>query len=251
MGARATRPDLLRWTVRRQNTLPPRDRRLGRHGRLVHRRRARRRSSAAACLDQRHGAGRQCRQSCLVAEPVHCCLDVPHLPLGDSTADWRSATLVGETPASTTCFTDVTVAPKTQLHYMVMALTSEGLHAMSDEKSVLLPPGMDYPFIDTVETDGAYWVGDGGWARSDERACSGTRAWSDSPGALYPNPVTPALVLPRRSISPLRRPRALVPAAVRHPLRRLRRGRGLHQQWCRLDGAQDLYRPHRHQRLEP
>ena len=101
--------------------------------------------------------------------------------------DWRSATLVGETPASTTCFTDVTVAPKTQLHYMVMALTSEGLHAMSDEKSVLLPPGMDYPFIDTVETDGAYWVGDGGWARSDERACSGTRAWSDSPGALYPN----------------------------------------------------------------
>ncbi|MDX9793612.1 MAG: immune inhibitor A, partial [Kiritimatiellia bacterium] len=101
--------------------------------------------------------------------------------------DWRDALLIGETDAATLTFTDIAAAPKATFHYRVMAVSADALHAESNESSVTLPAGMDYPFLDTGEAGGTYWIADGGWTLSEERAHAGSRAWSDSPGTLYPN----------------------------------------------------------------
>jgi hypothetical protein len=109
--------------------------------------------------------------------------------------DWRGATFVGETAADATEFTDIAAAPKAKFHYRVLAVSDEELHTESNELSVTLPPGMDYPFLDTGEAGGTYWIADGDWALSGERARSGALAWSDSPGTPYANSVNAALRL--------------------------------------------------------
>ena len=96
--------------------------------------------------------------------------------------DWRDALLIGETDAATLTFTDIAAAPKATFHYRVMAVSADALHAESNESSVTLPAGMDYPFLDTGEAGGTYWVPGGAWSLSAETAFSGTYAWSDSPG---------------------------------------------------------------------
>jgi len=101
--------------------------------------------------------------------------------------DWRDALLIGETDAGTLTFTDIAAAPKATFHYRVLAVSEGALHAESNEGSVTLPPGMDYPFLDTGEAGGTYWIADGGWTLSGERVHAGSLAWSDSPGTLYPN----------------------------------------------------------------
>jgi hypothetical protein len=101
--------------------------------------------------------------------------------------DWRDALLIGETDAATLTFTDIAAAPKATFHYRVMAVSADALHAEGNEIPVTLPAGMDYPFLDTGEAGGTYWIADGGWTLSEERAHAGSRSWSDSPGTLYPN----------------------------------------------------------------
>ncbi|MFW6171530.1 MAG: hypothetical protein ACODAD_13655, partial [Planctomycetota bacterium] len=109
--------------------------------------------------------------------------------------DWRDAVLAGQTDAGTTTFTDIAAAPKATFYYRVMAITDEGLHAESSEVGITLPPGMDYPFLDTGEAGGTYWTADGNWALSGESTYEGDYAWSDSPGELYPDSINASLRL--------------------------------------------------------
>jgi hypothetical protein len=108
---------------------------------------------------------------------------------------WHDAQFIGETHAAATSFIDITAAPKTRFYYRVVALDANELHTESNEISVMLPAGTDYPFIDNTEAAGTFWIADGGWERSAERAASATTAWSDSPDALYTNNLNAALRL--------------------------------------------------------
>ena len=100
--------------------------------------------------------------------------------------DWRTATLVTEiTDVTTTTHTDITVVPKTTYHYMVMVVTSNELHSLSNEETAATPAGMDYPFLDDGEAGPSAWTPDPPWALTTEAAFSGSHSWSDSPGGDY------------------------------------------------------------------
>ncbi|NLG01654.1 MAG: hypothetical protein GX565_16110, partial [Lentisphaerae bacterium] len=113
------------------------------------------------------------------------------------TADFvfDEAVLIGTTEPGTTTFLDIAAAPKTRFYYRVAAVSSDDLESASNEASVLLPAGMDFPFLDNGEAGGGYWTPNGAWALSDEAAFSGTHAWSDSPGGNYTNAVNTSIVL--------------------------------------------------------
>jgi hypothetical protein len=112
------------------------------------------------------------------------------------TADFvfDEAVLIGTTEPGTTTFLDIAAAPKTRFYYRVAAVSSDDLESASNEASVLLPAGMDFPFLDNGEAGGGYWTPNGAWALSDEATFSGTHAWSDSPGGNYTNAVNTSIV---------------------------------------------------------
>ncbi|MBN2703473.1 MAG: immune inhibitor A, partial [Pontiellaceae bacterium] len=108
---------------------------------------------------------------------------------------WEDAVLAGEVDGSTLSFVDIAAAPKQRFYYRVTAVAENGLTRESNELSVLLPAGMDYPFIDTAEVGGTYWIADGGWSISDEDARDGSHCWTDSAGSLYSDALNASLRL--------------------------------------------------------
>lgn len=104
-----------------------------------------------------------------------------------SSLDWHTATVLAELEEpGQSSFTDVSASPKTPYTYVVMTVTVDGLHSLSETQTVTTPPGVSYPFLDDAEGSGSNWVATGSWAITDEVSTSGSHCWTDSPGGPYP-----------------------------------------------------------------
>ena len=114
-----------------------------------------------------------------------------------SNFNWRTATRVAILDGSATNYFDITASPKTRYFYRIMVTTAAGLSGWSNEKEIVTPALMDFPFLDDGEGGSARWNAEYPWALTTETSASPTHAWADSPGGEYGNNRNTALTLAR------------------------------------------------------
>ncbi len=103
--------------------------------------------------------------------------------------------LVGETDGATLSFSDISISPKNTFYYRIVAFDAAGIFSISDESSVTLAAGMDFPFLDNGEAGATHWIADGDWALVAEPGNADNTCWSDSPNGPYTNSINAALTL--------------------------------------------------------
>ena len=97
-----------------------------------------------------------------------------------------------------TSATDTGLTPKTTFYYRVFVVNTSGVYSGSDEVSASTQAGLEYPFLDDMETSGANWNPQPSnvWTRvSVSDAYSGSNVWTDSPSANYGSSIDVSLVL--------------------------------------------------------
>ena len=107
----------------------------------------------------------------------------------------EDSVLIGETDSGTLALTDFSIAPKNTFYYRVVSVDSAGLVSVSDESSITLAAGMDFPFLDSGEAGATHWVAGGDWALVAEPGNPANTCWSDSPDGPYTNSINASLTL--------------------------------------------------------
>jgi len=110
--------------------------------------------------------------------------------------DWRDMHTVITLAPTVTNYTDYSVSPKTTYYYWLMALTSDGVHSLSQQQAATTPSGMTFPFLDDGEGGTRTWVAAGTWTLCETNAAySGGHVWSDSPAGNYGDAINIPLTL--------------------------------------------------------
>lgn len=117
--------------------------------------------------------------------------------LASATADdWQGMNTVATLVSDVTNYTDYSVSPKTTYYFRIMALTGDGVHALSERQSAITPSGMTFPFLDDGEGGSKTWIASGSWTLCETNAAfSGSHVWTDSPAGDYGNSINTPLTL--------------------------------------------------------
>ena len=251
MGTRADRPCCVRRAGRREGALQDRHRRLGRDGRLVRRRRARRRGARGPRPDERRAAGRERSRPLMVSQPLGQYRGIPHLPLrrgrvrlAHSRADRRNRCR------------DAHVHRHRRRPQGDVPLPRHGRHVRRtprrEQRKIRRTPlrhGLPVP----GHGGGGRHVLDRRWRLGGlAGACALRLRCMERLSRRTLPQLRQRIPAPRRPAQPLcgAGTRAVVPSPVRHRGRRLRHSRGVREQRHRLDRPQDHHGGHLHQRLD-